>query len=195
MSVTKIILFGPRNVGKTTVGIILSKAIGFKFIDLDQIITSRSGSIKDIVLANGWLTYRKAENTTLREIVDGYKNENIILSLGGGTIAHEFDEYRELNIQLINDFQPTEKILLLPFNDIEKNSLILTNRIKVDENSPKTKPPLTSMSIQEETYFILTAREKYYRNMASFILYTKELNEEEVSSEIISLFNLKRIEV
>ncbi len=190
MSSTKIILLGPRNVGKTTVGLILSAAIGIEFIDLDNIITNHSGSIKDIVSTKGWIAYRNAENASLKNVVNNYFNKDLILSLGGGTIAHEYDHLREMNIQLINDFKPGEKILLLPYDDIEMNCQILTNRIKSDTNSVKSKPPLTGLSILDETLHILKTRDQFYRNVASYILYTKELREHEVAAEIISLFGL-----
>jgi shikimate kinase len=190
MSATKIILLGPRNVGKTTVGLILSERIGIEFIDLDNIITNHSGTVKDIVATKGWSVYRNAENEALRKVVNDYFNRDIILSLGGGTIAHEYDNLRKNNIRLINDFQPNEKILLLPYDDLKLNSRILTERIKSDMNSSKSKPPLTELTILEETLLILGTRDKFYRNIASYILYTKEMKENEVASEIISLFGL-----
>jgi len=186
----KIILFGPRNVGKTNVGIYLSKKLGINYIDLDDILTERNGSIQDIVTRKGWGYFRKVENETLHEILSEYQDEHSIIVLGGGTISHEFDKYREKNINILNEFQPTEKIMLLPYKDLSRNSEILFQRIHKNSKPEERKPPLTNLPPPKETTYILKIREKYYRDFASYILYTEEMKEDEIADKIIKTFKL-----
>jgi shikimate kinase len=186
----KIVLFGPRNVGKTNVGLYLSKKLGINYIDLDDILTERYGSIQDIVDSKGWGYFRKVENETLHEILSGCKDEHSIIVLGGGTISNEFDKYREKNINILNDFQPTEKIMLLPYKDLSRNSEILFQRTHKNSKPESRKPPLTNLSPQKETAYILKIRERYYRDFASYIMYTEEMKEDEIADKIIKTFKL-----
>jgi shikimate kinase len=186
----KIVLFGPRNVGKTNVGLFLSKKLGINFIDLDDILTEKYGSIQDIVDRKGWGYFRKVEHETLNRILSEYRDEHSIIVLGGGTVSHEYYKYREKNINILNEFQPTEKIMLLPYNDLSKNSEILFQRTHKNSKPEERKPPLTNLPPQKETTYILKIREKYYTDFASYILYTEEMNENEIADKIIKTFRL-----
>jgi shikimate kinase len=186
----RIVLFGPRNVGKTNVGIYLSRKLGINYIDLDNILTERFGSIEDIVDRHGWEHFRKIEFETLKEILSRSHDESTIIILGGGTISHEFVKYRDGNINILNKFQPTEKIMLIPYNDLTRNATILTERTYKITRPKDRKPPLTSLSPQKETSHILKTREKHYKDFASYILYTEELREYEIADKIIEVFNL-----
>ena len=186
----RIVLFGPRNVGKTNVGIYLSKKLGINYIDLDNILSEKFGSIEDIVTRHGWEYFRKTEFETLQDILSKCRDKNTILILGGGTISHEFDKYREGNINILNKFQPSEKIMLIPFNDLSRNTKILTERTYKIIRPKDRKPPLTNMPPQKETSYILRNRGKYYRDFASYVLYTEDMREYEVADKIIEIFHL-----
>ncbi len=186
----KIVLFGPRNVGKTNVGLFLSKKLGINYIDLDDILTEKYGSIQDIVDSKGWEYFRKVEHETLNKILSEDRDENSIIILGGGTVSHEYEKYRQKNINILNDFGPTEKIMLLPYKDLSRNSEILFQRIHRNSKPEERKPPLTDLPPQKETAYILKTRERYYREFASYVLYTEEMKEDEVADKIIKIFNL-----
>ncbi len=186
----RIVLFGPRNVGKTNVGIYLSRKLGINYIDLDNILTERFGSIEDIVDRYGWEHFRKIEFETLKEILSRSHDESTILILGGGTISHEYDKYREGNINILNEFQPTEKIMLIPYDDLSQNARVLTERTYKITRPKDRKPPLTTMSPKKETSHILKTREKYYKDFATYILYTEEMREYEIADKIIEVFHL-----
>lgn len=78
-----IILTGYMGCGKTEIGSRISQKLGMKFIDLDEYIEKREGSsITKIFEKKGDIYFRKIESKYLHQII---KENNIILSLGGGT--------------------------------------------------------------------------------------------------------------
>ena len=80
MSKTIIALIGLMGAGKTTIGLHLSQNLGYYFIDTDQEIEDRyKMSIAEI--------FRQIESNIIAEILA--RNENIVLSLGGGAFIFE----------------------------------------------------------------------------------------------------------
>ena len=70
--------------GKTLAGEALSEKTGKRLIDLDQYIEQKEGmDMESIFREKGELYFRKAEEESLKEILD--TEDDIILSLGGGT--------------------------------------------------------------------------------------------------------------
>ena len=80
--------------------------------------------------------------------------------------------------------------MLLPYKDLSKNSEILFQRIHRNSKPEERKPPLTNLPPQKETAYILKIREKYYRDFASYIMYTEEMKEKEIADKIIKIFKL-----
>lgn len=185
----KFILLGPRNVGKTNVGKRLSSLIDIPCIDLDDIVREKFGSVTEIVMKNGWENFRKIENTILKNLLNEYNSKDVILILGGGTIAHKFDDLREANIKLLNEFCPSEKVLILPYKNLQRNAKILLQRMNNRNDNVNSKPPLTSLSPEDEMLHILSTRKRYYEDFASYTLYTHSLKEEEVTTKFIRIFS------
>jgi shikimate kinase len=85
--------------GKSTIGKRLSKKLSMNFIDLDDyIIQKEKMSITDVFKEKGEVYFRVAENKYLKEILS--KNDNFVLSLGGGTpcYANNMEEINKENI-------------------------------------------------------------------------------------------------
>lgn len=79
-----IALCGFMTSGKTLAGQALSEKTGRTLIDLDQYIERKEGlRMEDIFRLKGENHFRQVEEESLREIIE--KEDNIILSLGGGT--------------------------------------------------------------------------------------------------------------
>ena len=86
-------LIGFMGSGKSTVGRILSKKLGFLFIDLDNIIElSEESVINDIFDRKDEKYFRDAESRVIRNI---YKNKNCVFACGGGVVI------RRENMELI----------------------------------------------------------------------------------------------
>lgn len=79
-----IVLIGFRGTGKTTIGKLLAKKIGYKYISVDgEIIKSNNKSISDIVQENGWRFFRKCESNVISSLVD---QKESVIDTGGGSI-------------------------------------------------------------------------------------------------------------
>ena len=83
-----IALIGLMGVGKSTLGLKLANSLNYYFIDSDQEIEDREKkSINDIFAQNGEKYFREAERKLIEEITS--RDENIIISLGGGAFINE----------------------------------------------------------------------------------------------------------
>lgn len=91
----RIYLTGFMAAGKSTIGQILANTLGYEFIDLDHLIVEKEHQpVAEIFKQKGETYFRDTESYWLKELS---KSENIIISLGGGTVC--FNN----NISLIKD--------------------------------------------------------------------------------------------
>lgn len=82
-----IYLAGFMGAGKSTIGPILANTIGWNFYDLDKIIEKEKGKkVREIFEQDGEDSFRKAEKEVLERLI---KEQKVIISLGGGTLANE----------------------------------------------------------------------------------------------------------
>lgn len=79
-------LTGFMGCGKSCIGKILSKKLGFKFIDLDTWIEEHEGrSVRRIFTENGEAEFRRIETAALGEVIE--EEGDMVLALGGGTLT------------------------------------------------------------------------------------------------------------
>jgi shikimate kinase len=82
--VSRLILTGFMGAGKSTVGAILARDLGWRFLDLDQVIEANSRrTVAEIFRASGEGEFRRLERQAVRQLS---KDEDIVLALGGGTV-------------------------------------------------------------------------------------------------------------
>ena len=82
-------LCGLMGSGKSTLGKMAARELGFKFMDLDQEVDRRLGySFHDLVEAEGWLPFREMEYRICR---DAARQSGLLLSLGGGTVRYQWN--------------------------------------------------------------------------------------------------------
>jgi shikimate kinase len=85
-----IYLTGFMGSGKSTVGALLARELGWLFIDLDQTIEAGQGmTIRKIFETEGEPRFRWLEHAALRESV---QNEPAVIALGGGTIVQRHNQ-------------------------------------------------------------------------------------------------------
>jgi shikimate kinase len=90
-------LVGFMGSGKSTVGALLARELGWPFIDLDTTIENAEGrTIREIFETEGEAPFRTLEHVVLTE---ASKTEPAVISLGGGTFVQKpnFDFIREVN--------------------------------------------------------------------------------------------------
>ena len=105
-----IILIGMPGAGKSTVGIVLAKALGYKFIDTDLVIQEDQGMVlQNIIEKYG----NKGFNTIENNIISSIKTDKSVIATGGSAVY---------GTEAMNNFKSSGNILYLelPFNEIKK---------------------------------------------------------------------------
>ncbi|MBE5970386.1 MAG: shikimate kinase [Lachnospiraceae bacterium] len=83
MNKDNIILIGMPGVGKSTVGVILAKVLGYKFVDADIVIQETEGKLlKDIIASEGVDGFIAVEDR-INSSIDCYKS---IIATGGSAV-------------------------------------------------------------------------------------------------------------
>lgn len=78
-----IVLIGMPGVGKSTIGVILAKILGYQFVDADLLIQDREGRLlKDIIAQDGIDGFIKIENDVNKSI-EAHKT---IIATGGSVV-------------------------------------------------------------------------------------------------------------
>lgn len=79
-----IVLIGMPAVGKSTIGVLLAKTMGFSFVDTDLIIQQETGRLlQDIIDKDGLETFCEAEE---RAICSVAAKENTVIATGGSAV-------------------------------------------------------------------------------------------------------------
>ncbi|MEG2000909.1 MAG: shikimate kinase [Evtepia sp.] len=79
-----IVLIGMPGSGKSSIGEAVSSLMGRRFVDTDEVLRVRYGSIPKIFAEQGEEAFRKMEHTVLREVS---RETGIVLATGGGCIT------------------------------------------------------------------------------------------------------------
>lgn len=162
-------LVGYMGCGKSHISKILSEKINFKLIDLDKEISRRNKlTIPEIFEKKGEIYFRKLERETLEEILA--TEENLILSLGGGTPVY----YN--NMEIINN---NSKSIFL-------RASIGTLAERLSKQKEK-RPLIANISDENLPEFIakhLFERNEYY-NKALISINTDSREPEAIMNEII----------
>jgi shikimate kinase len=81
-----IILIGMPGAGKSTLGVLLAKALGMDFVDTDILIQQREGKLlQDIIDKSGHSAFLEAEESALTEL----KCSNSVVATGGSAVYSE----------------------------------------------------------------------------------------------------------
>lgn len=161
-----VVLIGMMGVGKSTLGRAASKALGWKFIDIDhEIEQSTKRSISEIFATDGEPVFRELETETIA-LFSGKKN--LVVATGGGA------PMREGNLALMRE------IGLVVY--LEAGCEALTCRLK----NSRTRRPMLGDDIDGRVRQLLDERKETYRQ-ADFRIQVDE------SSPMAIVLEIKRI--
>jgi XRE family aerobic/anaerobic benzoate catabolism transcriptional regulator len=86
MSFSGIALIGLRGAGKSTLGKLLAKKIGWNFVELNKEIEAQNGlSVAEIIALYGQEGFRRMEQAALGQLLAG--KELMVLATGGGIVS------------------------------------------------------------------------------------------------------------
>ena len=155
--------------GKTTIGKILSSRLKYQFFDTDEEIKKKIGmSISSIFDKQGESGFRIIESQTLEELSIKPKS---IISTGGGTVL-----MKENRVIMKNG---TCIYLKIDFEEQLKRLANSDDRPLVSKNSDG--------SIEKTN----AAREPFFLDLADIVIDTSNLNENEVTQQILSSLKSK----
>ncbi len=83
----RIVLTGFMGSGKSTVGPLLAERLGWRFVDVDDVIEAEAGTkIADLFAQHGEAAFREREHDVITRLA---QDEKLVLALGGGAIETE----------------------------------------------------------------------------------------------------------
>lgn len=162
MKKNNIVLIGMPGVGKSTIGVILAKVLGYQFVDADLLIQKEEGKLlRDIIAEAGAEGFIDVENRVNASICV----ENSIIATGGSVIygKEAMKHLKEIGTVLY---------LSLPFKEIEKRLSDIKGRGVV------LKKGQTLKDLYDE-------RTVLYEKYADVIISEEGLNVEETIDEIL----------
>lgn len=165
-----LVLIGYRGTGKSTVGEILARRLGWPLQSLDPMIIQRAGmSIPALVEKFGWDHFRDLESAVLQEAVAGDRQ---VLDCGGGIIL-----------------RPENRAAL------KKSGAVVWLTAEVEtiagRLADKTdRPSLTGASFIDEIAEVLEQRRELYRDAADLVIATDYKSSERIADEIIAALEL-----
>ena len=113
-----IVLIGMPSAGKSTVGVILAKILGYSFIDTDLVIQSKEEKlIKDLIAEKGIDGFINTENRVISKI----SAESTVIATGGSVVYSE-DAMKALSVNAVIVY------LKLAYNELRKRLSDIRNR-------------------------------------------------------------------
>lgn len=163
MPKSNIVLIGMPGVGKSTIGVILAKGLGYQFIDTDLVIQKEEGKLlKDIIAKVGPEGFIEVENRINASI----EAENSIIATGGSVI------YGRKAMEHLSTIG-TIIYLSLPFEELEKRLSDIKGRGVVLKEGQTLK----------DLYY---ERTPLYEKYADIVIDEKGLNVEETIDKILN---------
>jgi shikimate kinase len=141
-----VILIGFMGCGKTTVGQLLSRQLGFQFLDTDQLIVKKARrSIPDIFSQEGETGFRALESSVLDDLA---ASNRAVIATGGGiiTVPDNIPKLRRLG--LVIWLNPPEEVLF--------------QRIMRNHDRPLVRTPNPRQTVHD----LLTIRRPLYTGAA-----------------------------
>ena len=175
-----ITLTGFMGSGKTTVGKVLADFLGCPFMDLDDLIVKKAGkSIPEIFAQDGEPAFRQLEARLLRQTVEKYTENTVVLALGGGAVTAPASAALLHEKSVCIYLRATLETLLARLEGETAGRPLLNEIPGQAGNDVMPGPDRASVADR------LAAREPLYEETAHVVIDTDGLTPEEVADEII----------
>ena len=179
-----ITLTGFMGSGKTTVGKVLADFLGCPFFDLDDLVVKKAGkSIPDVFAQDGEPAFRQLEARVLRQMVDKYAENTVVLALGGGAVLAPASAALLQEKTVCIYLRATLETLLARLEgETAGRPLLQEIPDQVgDDGGPVVMPGPDRASVSAR----LASREPIYEKTAHVVIDTDGLSPEEIADEII----------
>lgn len=163
-----IVLIGMPGAGKSTIGVVLAKVLGYRFLDSDLVIQEQKGKLlSQLIQENGDDGFIQIENDVNKNI----NVENTVIATGGSAVygSEAMAHLKQLG---------TVVYLEVPFLEIEKRVGSLKDRGVVSNGKTKIEEIFADRVALYEKYADVIIREENrpIREIVSQILGCKEIH-------------------
>ncbi|MEA1082510.1 shikimate kinase AroK [Marinobacter qingdaonensis] len=167
----RVVLVGPMGAGKSTIGRMLAKELGYQFLDSDRIIEERCGAnIPWIFDVEGEDGFRQRETAMLDELS---LKHNTVLATGGGAIM-----------------RPENHRLL------KQDALVVYLKTSIDQQVERTRkdrnrPLLQNDDPEAVLRKLFAIRDPLYTQLADIIMHTDRKSPRLVVRQLVNRMNPK----
>lgn len=167
----RVVLVGPMGAGKSTIGRMLAKEMGYRFLDSDRIIEERCGAnIPWIFDVEGEEGFRQRETAMLRELAE---DESTVLATGGGAVM-----------------RPENHGLL------KKASVVVYLRASIEQQVERTRkdrnrPLLQNDDPEAVLRNLFALRDPIYTELADIVMHTDRKSPRLVVRQLVNRMNPK----
>ncbi len=186
----KLIITGPRSVGKTTISKIVAKKSELKYISSDEIgeEAMKEKEWLDKAIKSGeigkWI--KKDAYNLIRKV---YEKDNFVFDLSGGSISSRKFSKASKKFRKTAKEKSDKIIGLLPSESENKSIEILFNREKQREHFRE----MDKKELFEKVKKDYLKFPKLFNKFCNFIIYTENKTPEEIADEITKRTNSKTL--
>ena len=167
----RVVLVGPMGAGKSTIGRMLAKELGYRFLDSDRIIEERCGAnIPWIFDVEGESGFRERETAMLKELSE---EPGTVLATGGGAVM------RSDNHALL-----------------KSDAMVVYLRASIDQQIERTRkdrnrPLLQNDNPEAVLRKLFALRDPIYTELADIVMHTDRKSPRLVVRQLVNRLNPK----
>ncbi|PSF15439.1 shikimate kinase AroK [Marinobacter shengliensis] len=167
----RVVLVGPMGAGKSTIGRMLAKELGYRFLDSDRIIEERCGAnIPWIFDVEGEDGFRQRETAMLDELSE---TQRTVLATGGGAVM-----------------RPENHALL------RKNAVVIYLKTSIEQQVERTRKDRNRPLLQNDDpegvlRRLFAVRDPLYTKLADIVMFTDRKSPRLVVRQLVNRINPK----